>query len=429
MTTSGSTVRRFSLDRPLAPVPAEMVVHATPGLHRAVVDDQMVILDRATGRGHVLNASAGLIFDAVDGRRTVGQLVDVLAEETGFDRARLAADVQTALADLRTAALVRLGPAPVDGTPPPPPGPTGNKTMTDGRGRPVPMSRHLASRHPVTTVGPVALAGSTVAVQTDDPTVASRLHATMGSLPSAATAAHTAALLRGSSESRECWRLLIDDEEVATLPSADVAIDQLLRRLNLDAARWSTGNLLFHAGAVVHRGRAVVVAGGSGRGKSTLVAALVQSGAGYLTDELVVVDPVNHEVRPFPKSLDLDARSRTLLGLPAGESEAQEWDKRPVDPSTLGRVAGPAPFGLLVLLDPPGGEGDSQPGDVDPRPLSATEALTGLLPNTVNETWALPGAFESLAALCASVPAVRLPRVAPRTAASIVLEALRAGEP
>ena len=59
-----------------------------------VIDGNLVVLEVATGRGVLLNASAALILTAFDGTVTVAQVVDQLAEETGMDATLLRSDVQ-----------------------------------------------------------------------------------------------------------------------------------------------------------------------------------------------------------------------------------------------------------------------------------------------------------------------------------------------
>jgi hypothetical protein len=56
-------------------------------------------------------------------------------------------------------------------------------------------------------------------------------------------------------------------------------------------AQWALRNDLavVHAGAVVRDGRALLIAGPSGRGKTTLTAALVKRGFAYLSDELAAL--------------------------------------------------------------------------------------------------------------------------------------------
>ena len=55
-----------------------------------------------------------------------------------------------------------------------------------------------------------------------------------------------------------------------------------------------------HAAAACRDGRAVLVAGSRGRGKSTLVTSLVRMGWRYLTDEALPVDMTDDQALPFP---------------------------------------------------------------------------------------------------------------------------------
>ena len=61
-----------------------------------------------------------------------------------------------------------------------------------------------------------------------------------------------------------------------------------------------------HAGAVAHRGAAMIFPGHSFSGKTALVAALVRAGATYLSDEFAVLDE-NGLVHPYAKPLSLRA--------------------------------------------------------------------------------------------------------------------------
>jgi hypothetical protein len=58
--------------------------------------------------------------------------------------------------------------------------------------------------------------------------------------------------------------------------------------------------LWFHAGAATSRGRAMVLPGARGRGKSTLVAGLCARGWRYLSDDIVPLSPGSSRVVSFP---------------------------------------------------------------------------------------------------------------------------------
>ena len=58
--------------------------------------------------------------------------------------------------------------------------------------------------------------------------------------------------------------------------------------------------LWFHAGAATLRGRALVLPGARGRGKSTLVTGLCARGWAYLSDDIVPLSPSSSHVVSFP---------------------------------------------------------------------------------------------------------------------------------
>jgi len=76
--------------------------------------------------------------------------------------------------------------------------------------------------------------------------------------------------------------------------------------------------LFLHAGAVAWQGRAIVLPGRSGCGKSRLVAELLAAGAGYVSDELAVIDS-RGRVHPYARPVAL-RQGRGVERIPA-----QEW--------------------------------------------------------------------------------------------------------
>lgn len=153
----------------------------------------------------------------------------------------------------------------------------------------------------------------------------------------------------------------VTDETAAVLGLLDRVVMAVLERLH------ARGILGTHAGVVEIDGRAVLLAGRSGRGKSTLTLGLVRRGAGWLTDELALVSADDVTVLPYPRALHvspvtagllpelafLHDRARHDLG---GESE---WSVTPADLARAfgTRPAGPAALAAILLLD-----GDPDPG-------------------------------------------------------------------
>jgi hypothetical protein len=128
-------------------------------------------------------------------------------------------------------------------------------------------------------------------------------------------------------------------------------------------AEFSRTDLFVHAGAVSWNGGAVVIPGRSCSGKSTLVAALVRGGAGYLSDEYAVID-ARGRVRPFARPLAL--RSTDGRQIP---TSVESLGGR-VEPDTL-----PVSVVLVTRF--------VKDARFRPRRLSPGEVLLALLANTV----------------------------------------------
>ncbi|HEY1332625.1 MAG TPA: hypothetical protein VGF31_00130, partial [Myxococcaceae bacterium] len=138
------------------------------------------------------------------------------------------------------------------------------------------------------------------------------------------------------------------------------ALDVLESELQLVVARLARPEVFVHAGVVAVDGRAILVPGRSGAGKTTLVRALVAAGASYYSDEYAVLD-AEGRVHPYARRPSVRVRS--------GGKE-----RRPV-PRGRGRRG--VPVQLVV-------ETRYRPGARwDPQPLSAGERVLALLANTV----------------------------------------------
>jgi HprK-related kinase A len=98
--------------------------------------------------------------------------------------------------------------------------------------------------------------------------------------------------------------------------------------------------LIFHSAVVEKAGRAVILAGPPGSGKSTLCAALLGYGWRLLSDELALLDPARGRLSPVPRPVALKGASIELIeGL---------WPHL-----RIGRVFAPTHKGTLAHLLPP----------------------------------------------------------------------------
>ncbi len=140
------------------------------------------------------------------------------------------------------------------------------------------------------------------------------------------------------------------------------ALEALEREAGLHVAAESPDHVFVHAGVVEWRGRAIVMPGASGAGKSRLVEALLRLGARYGSDEFAVFDAAGR-VQPYPR--------RLALRRPGGGAER-------VDAAELGarlarRALEPALFLFATFV--PGAR-------FAPRPLPPGRALLRLLAST-----------------------------------------------
>lgn len=131
-----------------------------------------------------------------------------------------------------------------------------------------------------------------------------------------------------------------------------------------------------HAGVVSGSVGALAVPGTSGHGKTTLTAALVGAGFGYLSDEVLAVDRATGQLTPFPRPLAVDARSWRILG--RNPSEAPEpGSEKLIQPAELGPAGVPGFLRILLIAR-------RRPGPTRLEPLTAGAGVQALLDNSFN---------------------------------------------
>lgn len=184
-------------------------------------------------------------------------------------------------------------------------------------------------------------------------------------------------------------------------PNRQELKDRIIAIVNDFVARTTTGVVLHAAVAESPSGQLVVFASPAGSGKSTLVASLAQRGWVYLTDEAATVRNADLAVLPYPKPLELDSTSRTVLGLaPVAESVTRADD---LGPSILiGTRPGPPPS-AIVLCTYTGENGENAV-----ESLETDDALVALVRNTLNLRYVGSRGLETLVALAETVPVVRI---------------------
>lgn len=83
--------------------------------------------------------------------------------------------------------------------------------------------------------------------------------------------------------------------------------------LNWCASNHAHQYVISHAAVVEKKGRALIMPGTPGSGKSTLCAALIQRGWRLLSDELTLTDPATGQVFPLPRPVSLKNQSIDVI--------------------------------------------------------------------------------------------------------------------
>jgi hypothetical protein len=207
-----------------------------------------------------------------------------------------------------------------------------------------------------------------------------------------------------------------DGTAVVVHPARDLPEDTL-RHLLIDQvlplALSRRGRFSLHASAVHLPGIGTVgFAGETGRGKSTLAAALAMRGGRLITDDCLAIDFVDGEPFAVPGYPGLrlwpGQTANTLLRAAPSRRVAHYSRKRRVDQRAVRFHGRPSPLRALFILSPRASAG----APLSIRRCRASAGLMGLLRYTyvldVQDRQDLAGLFSGLAALAATVPVMRL---------------------
>jgi hypothetical protein len=153
----------------------------------------------------------------------------------------------------------------------------------------------------------------------------------------------------------------VDGHPRCAVSSASEAVSWLRREIDDAMAFRATDAVFVHAGVVGWRGRAILIPGRSGTGKSSLVSALVAAGAVYYSDDYAPID-TEGLVQPY-------ARLPSLGG--------DQGSTRHIQPSIRVQARPALPVGLVVSTSFLSGS------DWRPRVLRGTRGALALLDNVI----------------------------------------------
>jgi hypothetical protein len=172
--------------------------------------------------------------------------------------------------------------------------------------------------------------------------------------------------------------------------------------------------LLFHAGAVAHDGRAAILCGPTGAGKSTLSrTCAVAAGLDYLSDEVAPLLAATGVVLPYPRTPGLRSGGSGLSALSlAGDRKTLRSD------GLEGRSGGPCVASLLLLLS-----GFEARTGVEPLP--PRQALLEVLPLVGGGATGAAGRMSELAGALGRMRLFRM-RAGPPDEAAVAVRRLLA---
>ncbi|HET7486623.1 MAG TPA: hypothetical protein VFJ85_01745 [Acidimicrobiales bacterium] len=253
-------------------------------------------------------------------------------------------------------------------------------------------------------VAPVALLGYRVAVRSQDAGLGRFVEAFVAAFPPADGADIRLDVVAVGGR----WVGYENGVRGVTAPTVAAMARTLVFHLNALALAGPTDDVLVHAAVAAKGGRAVLLPGESGAGKTTLVAALALDGWEYLSDEVAPLGPGGAVVAPFPRPLAMEPGSWPLLPATAGrwpaDVPALVDDLRLVLPATLrsgGPVTPAVPAAVVFPEVVPGA-----PTTLEPLPRA--EALARLVGSTFNlRALGKPG-FDRLAGCVARSACFRL---------------------
>jgi hypothetical protein len=199
-------------------------------------------------------------------------------------------------------------------------------------------------------------------------------------------------------------------------PDSGSAVVDLLGRIvqGVLARLYARGVHAIHAAALAYCGSALIVAGKSGQGKTTLALGLLRRGLSLLSDEFAIVDTDTPRILPYRRGLHIRPGTPELvpeLSFLSDRPQHQlgggiEWALAQADLERAfpGCLAPAAPLRYVLLLDGPPQPGRAPAIEPAPAAVAAMELLRG--------TWAasrdFAGALARIARLMDGVVCGRL---------------------
>ncbi|MDZ5461426.1 hypothetical protein [Azohydromonas lata] len=244
--------------------------------------------------------------------------------------------------------------------------------------------------------------GQTVRIACDDAAPARVLRANFAALPAADAQAEADLDYRACRHPQgDGWMLLRRGHPAVTAPDLCDLLYHLEKDLIIALQLRRPTLLHLHAAALEFQGRAWLLAGDSGAGKSTTAWGLLHHGFNYLSDELSPVDLEALAVHAYPHALCLKRRPPNAPAWPEGQVlELGRTMHIPVAALPAAVVPSPCPLGGMLFI-----RHDPLLREPELRPLHAAEAGAHLYVTTLNALAHARHGMDAVVGLAKSVPA------------------------
>lgn len=354
---------------------SDSVPRRTADLSLHEVDGHSLACPAGQTRLVCLNRSARAVLDQIDGHRSIREISSQLAAPLGLSAQHLVADVADAVLWLASSDLVALAL---------PPEPERRAATADGGALTLRFAEHTLNLHS-SFAGVMQEVRSRFALMLTEPAAAPDVelqvdvhHGAWVYFQRGADACEDAVVTRGG-----------DGMHPRDFLKAQVVRSCMQLRRDL---------LWLHAGAAEVSGRCVLVAGSNGRGKSSLIAELCRSGARYLSDEVVPVDPIARAAVPFP----VTPIRRESTPAPLPRHRLREL-KRHYVPMTAAQVCPGAPR-IAAIVFPE----FVTAGRPRLEPCGAAESAVALVESSLDAMSNGTDGIDRVLSLCRRLPAARL---------------------
>ncbi len=339
-----------------------------PDILQTTLDDKILVYDPDGMTAVALNETASVIWQLCNGERSVASIVEILQQAYPEAAATMAREVDEGLVALMSHGVIRL-----------------------------PRVGASAATYDV------GLGEATVRLEADNTDAARILEFLCASMALPAAGDPSATFRLGAAITPDTMAIYRDDVMLYRSRSEGSVTAIFLERVLEHLMRVCTGGILVHAAAVARDGKALVLAGNTGAGKTTLATWLVYRGFDYLTDELLYIDTKAMSVNGFARPLHLKKPARALFANVIdmeGDAVMESPLGSHVSPTRLGaRVARSARPCAVVLPAYRAGV------RLDLRPLPKARAATRLMGCLVNARQRQQHGFDRVSGLMQTVPA------------------------